>query len=117
MNRCVLRWTLLLGLAGLLAGCATNRVNWNSRIGNYTLDQAMVELGPPDKTAKLSNGGTVAEWLTHRGYSYIYSPFVYGMYPYSFYPYTYERFNAPDYFLRLNFDAEQKLLGWKKFSR
>ena len=26
----------------------------------------MTELGPPDKQAKLSDGRTVAEWITHR---------------------------------------------------
>ena len=56
----------LLALLGALvvSGCVTNRVNWNARIGNYTYDQAIVELGPPDKVAHLSDGRTVAEWVT-----------------------------------------------------
>ena len=50
----------LLALLGALvvSGCVTNRVNWNARIGNYTYDQAIVELGPPDKVAHLSVDGT-----------------------------------------------------------
>ena len=48
----------------LLAGCATNRVDWNGRIGNYTYDQAVVELGPPDKQTKLTDNQTVAEWIS-----------------------------------------------------
>ena len=54
--------------AVLLAGCATTKlVDWNSRIGAYTFDQAIPELGPPDKQARLSDGKTVAEWVTGRG--------------------------------------------------
>ena len=51
----------------LLAGCATTKpIDWNSRIGTYTFDQAVTELGPPDKQAKLSDGKTIAQWITHR---------------------------------------------------
>ena len=51
-------------------GCKTTpKVDWNSRIGNYTYDQAVAELGPPDKSAKLSDGITVAEWVTGRSAS------------------------------------------------
>jgi hypothetical protein len=54
-------------MAGLLGGCATTKkVDWNNRVGSYTYDQAIVELGPPDKQAKLSDGQTVAEWITRR---------------------------------------------------
>lgn len=55
----------LLTLAALiLAGCATHRVDWQSRVGNYTYDQAVIELGPPDKQAKLTDGRNVAEWIS-----------------------------------------------------
>jgi hypothetical protein len=55
----------LFGL--LVAGCSTTKkVDWNSRVGSYTYDQAVAEMGPPDKQAKLSDGATVAEWITHR---------------------------------------------------
>ncbi|HWH71078.1 MAG TPA: hypothetical protein VNT26_16950, partial [Candidatus Sulfotelmatobacter sp.] len=36
-------------------------------MGTYTYDRAVVELGPPDKFAKLTNGGTVTEWIIRRG--------------------------------------------------
>jgi hypothetical protein len=55
-------WLAVL-LAGL-TGCATNKINWTSRVGSYTFDQAVVDMGPPDKQAKLSDGKTVAEWVT-----------------------------------------------------
>jgi hypothetical protein len=54
----------LLGL--VLAGCrSTPKVDWNRRIGTCTYDQAVTDFGPPDKTAKLSDGTTVADWVTH----------------------------------------------------
>lgn len=47
--------------------CATHkRVDWNSRIGSYTYDQTVSEMGPPDKLATLSDGRIVADWITHR---------------------------------------------------
>ena len=59
--------TVVALAAAFIVGCQTTKpVDWNSRIGNYTFDQAVTELGPPDKQAKLSDGKTVAEWITHR---------------------------------------------------
>ena len=55
---------LSLAAALLLAGCATHRVDWNARVGSFTYDQAVGELGPPDKSARLSDGQTVADWIT-----------------------------------------------------
>jgi hypothetical protein len=49
----------------LFAACATNKINWDTRVGNYTYDQALAELGPPDKMAMLSDQSKVAEWFTH----------------------------------------------------
>jgi len=98
------------------AGCATQKIDWNARVGNYTYDQAVVDLGPPDKFARLSDGGTVAEWLTHRGYSYAYPAFGYPYYPYYYGPYypAYVSSNSPDYFIRLTFGPNGLLTGWKK---
>ena len=47
-----------------IVGFATNKVDWNARIGTLTFDQAVVELGPPDKQQKLTDGRNVAEWIT-----------------------------------------------------
>ncbi len=65
--RQVIGFGILLALASFIfAGCSsTPKVDWNSRIGNYTYDQAVTDLGPPDKTARLSNDNTVADWITH----------------------------------------------------
>jgi hypothetical protein len=60
-----LKAVLILFVIILIAGCATHRIDWNSRIGNYTFDQAVKEMGPPDKQAKLSDGFLVVEWVSH----------------------------------------------------
>lgn len=55
----------VIALFGLLfVGCATSKTDWNSRVGSYTYDQAVLEMGPPDKQTKLSDGKTVAEWYS-----------------------------------------------------
>src|SRR6266567_213484 len=57
---------LLLILSVTLSACkSTPKVDWNSRVGNYSYDQVVAELGPPDKATKLSDGKTVADWV-HR---------------------------------------------------
>jgi len=48
----------------ILSGCQTGpKVDWKSRVGNYTFDQAVAEMGPPDKSSKLTDGTLIAEWL------------------------------------------------------
>ena len=59
--------TVWLGVLAvvLLAGCQLARpINWNSRVGGYTFDQAVIEMGPPDSQARLSDGRLVAQWIT-----------------------------------------------------
>jgi hypothetical protein len=59
---------VVAALGFVFAGCSSSKpkVDWNARVGNYTYDQAVTELGPPDKSATLSDGKTVASWVTHR---------------------------------------------------
>ena len=96
----------------LLAGCVTPKIDWAARVGNYTYDQAVMEFGPPDKSAKLSDGSTVAEWLTRRG-QVVVAPGTY------FGPLTpmYSETYVPARFLRLAFDANGRLKTWKAFAR
>jgi hypothetical protein len=122
-RRCFLRLLPVLTLAALVSACSTTKIDWNSRVGVYTYDQAVVDLGPPDKSAQLSDGSTVAEWLTHRGrsggtvgmyYGPAYYPRYHGYYPVA--PYYYDP-PSPDYFLRLTFGPDGKLQACKKFVR
>jgi hypothetical protein len=94
-----------------LVGCATHRVDWAARVGHYNYDQAVTDLGPPDKHAKLADGTVVAEWLTDRGGTYIYSsPGSYG--PYSLG--SVNSYNTPNRYIRLTFDSQGQLTAWKK---
>ena len=58
---------LLTLTVAFIAGCKTTPpVDWKARVGTYTFDQAVTDLGPPDKQAKLTDGKTGAKWITHR---------------------------------------------------
>src|SRR5258706_124739 len=67
--------TLIAALL-VLASCASGpkprlsktearNVNWSERIGSYTYDQAILDLGPPAIIGETSDGKT-AEWILHR---------------------------------------------------
>ena len=59
--------SLLILSAVVMVGCAS--YDWSSEVGTYTLDQALLEFGPPDATSKLGNGNTIASWSELGGYS------------------------------------------------
>lgn len=109
-------WVLGLCMA-LIAGCATHRIDWEARVGGYSYDDAIRELGPPDKSAKLSDGSVVADWITARGMQ---PATVYGAgwHPYGRYgwagPGVWVGPGTPDRWLRLTFDSQGKLASWKK---
>jgi len=110
-------WLFLFALMAW-AGCATNKIDWAARVGTYTHDEAVVELGPPDKQEKLTDGTVVAEWLIQRGrVAYVGGAGYYG-YPgwRGYYGPSYIQ-SGPDYFVRLMFDTNGKLIAWKKFVR
>jgi len=103
----------------LFAGCVTQKVDWQARVGQYTHDQAILDLGPPDKSAKLSDGTIVNEWLTSRGHIIV-APEPYFLEPGCYFgPATpsYTETYVPDYFLRLTFGPDGKLRSWKTFAR
>jgi hypothetical protein len=112
------KWSCLLlawcAAALVLTGCATNRTDWNTRIGSYTYDQAVLEFGPPDRIATLTDGTKVGEWLTSRGYSRgsfaTYGGFYYGDPWVHYYPEP----RSPDHFLRLTFSPDGILQAWRK---
>ncbi len=108
-----------LGLAAgaLWAGCATSqRAEWNTRVGNLTFEQAVTELGPPNKTNSVTDGGLIAQWVTGRTTGSAFnaadeassSPFP------SFHS-TVAR--LPSHVLALEFGPDHKLVQWAKVSR
>jgi hypothetical protein len=110
---------LAVFVALVLAGCATGpKIDWAARVGHYTYDQAVLELGPPDKVAKLNNGIVVADWITRRGYAYTTGGGVaYGYYPGAVIVPSYTQGYSPTYFLRLTFGANGQLTEWKKYAQ
>jgi hypothetical protein len=111
---------LVVALVALaLSGCVTQTIDWSARVGNYTHDQAVMELGPPDKSAKLADGMTVADWLTRQG-QIIIAPEPYFLPPGGYFgPFTpmYSETYFPARYLRLTFGADGKLKAWKEYTR
>ena len=111
---------LLLGVVVvMLGGCATSRrIDWASRLGEYTRDEAILDLGPPDKTATLSDGRTIDEWLEREGATALLQfgtgSYLYGG-PMMQQGLAYRA--GPDWFLRLYFDESDRLVDWKQVSR
>jgi hypothetical protein len=116
---------VLLGLAMVLVGCTTiPKADWDQRVGVLTYDDAVLELGPPDKSAKLSDDTVVAEWLVRRG-GYQVHGYGYGYYGHPYRPYRYPSgfypggsdyvTKSPDRNLRLTFDPGGTLKNWKEF--
>lgn len=102
----------------LFLGCATARVDWQSRVGIYTYDQTVLELGPPDKVATLSDGTKVGEWIMYRGYPRGgYTTFGGGYYFGGPMIYHYTEPPMPDRFLRLTFGPDDVLQQWRYVSR
>ena len=110
---------LVLFAALVFAGCATGpKIDWAARVGHYSYDQAVLELGPPDKVAKLDSGVIVANWITQRGYAYTTGgAAVYGAYPGTVIMPGYTQSYSPTYYLRLTFGTDGKLTEWKKYSQ
>jgi hypothetical protein len=106
---------LVLAMA-LIVGCKTTKpIDWNSRVGTYTFDQAVTDMGPPDKQTTLSDGKLVAQWITHRnggssfsvGTGFFTGPVGVGVGQTTGSAY-------PDKILTLTFGADGKLVAWSK---
>ena len=107
---CSTKFLTVLGLFALLAtGCTTPpKIDWDTRVGGYTFDAAVKDLGPPDKSATLTDGTKVAEWLGARGWS---TP-TYHSFPDGRVIRT-DTGHGPDRWLRLTFAPDGKLKQWK----
>ncbi|MDB6121197.1 MAG: hypothetical protein JWQ71_190 [Pedosphaera sp.] len=110
--------SILCGLV-LLAGCSTTPlVNWDSRIGNYTYQEATADLGPPERSTTLKDGSIVAEWVTRRSTPGTIGigqtgdihtpPFWANPLPNTFRP-------TPEQHLQLTFGPDRLLTRWQRF--
>jgi hypothetical protein len=116
----LLAWLLLAALVMLSAGCAsTPKPDWDKRVGNFTFDDAVKELGPPVASTQLQDGTTVAEWFLKAGAQ---MSFGFGMSSYGGGGGAVgvgHSVTAPPkgHFLRLTFGPDGKLQRWEKFKR
>ena len=114
--RATINWLVLMLVALVLAGCATPKIDWTARVGDYTYDQAVLELGPPDKSAKLTDGTVVADWITRHAQTVV-APEPYFLPPGCYFgpltPMHTETYFPAEY-LRLTFGADGKLKAWKE---
>jgi hypothetical protein len=96
---------LFLAIA-FFTGCATTPpVDWNSRVGHYTCAQAIRELGPPNREARLSNGTTEFKWFPQPGAGLNHG---YGA------GQNFSPGGFSDRYLQLNFDTRGVLTNWSK---
>jgi hypothetical protein len=121
-------WLLTLTSASLLflTACSTgsqptsSHKNWNSRVGNYTYDQAVAELGPPKSTQVKPDGTRVAEWLAQKGRP---GSVGFGMDAGQATPgrresqVPYETPRVPDQYLRLTFGSDGTLQSWRQSAK
>jgi hypothetical protein len=113
------KWSMVALVALMLAGCVTtSKIDWQARVGNYTYEQAVAELGPSDKCTRLDNGAVVADWLTRHAQT-VGAPEPYLLPPGTYFgPLTpmYSETTVPAQYLRLTFGADGKLRSWKKIA-
>jgi hypothetical protein len=105
--------SLALGILLLQSiGCATRGKSfWNAQVGKLTYDQAVLDMGPPDKRETLSDGTRVAEWLTSRGQSGRAVAVSSGYYHGST---VWMEPSAPDTYMRLTFGPDSRLTTWRR---
>jgi hypothetical protein len=106
---------ILAMTVALLSGCTTpTTVDWDSRVGHYTYNQALAEFGPPDRQARLSDGKASYKWYVqppagarfNSGMSY------YGSNGFGAGQTTGTGFNSQ--MLQLTFDSGGTLVAWSK---
>jgi hypothetical protein len=102
----------------LADGCASStKQMWNSRVGSYEKDQAIRDLGYPQKAKMLNDGTQLNEWLTRfgtRGSLFYHSgpAFEGRAFDYSVLPWDAPQ--IPDEYLRLLFAPDGKLIAWDR---
>jgi len=117
--RCFTPGLLLAGLVIVGSGCAsTPKPDWDQRVGHYTYDEAVRELGPPVGSTRLDDGTTVAEWFLKYGAQMSFG-FGASSYGGGGAVGVGQSVTTPPkgHFLRLTFDSAGQLQKWEKFKR
>ena len=111
----VLSLAILFLAVAFITGCKTTpTVDWNSRVGHYTYDQAVADMGPPDKQTKLSDGKTVAQWITLHGSNGAFFGGGYGNGNYGMGAGQSIAQSYKDHVVELTFGTDGKLVSWAK---
>jgi hypothetical protein len=111
----VLLLAILIPFVVFIAGCkTTTQVNWDSRVGSYTFDQAVADLGQPSKQATLSDGKNVAQWITLHGSNGFVAGGGYGIGNYGTGTGQAIAQSYKDHVLELTFGTDGKLVSWAK---
>lgn len=103
----------------LASGCATTpKPDWNQRIGAYTYDDAVRELGPSVASSQLQDGTRVADWFLKYG-SRVSFGLGSGAYTGGSSIGVEQTISPPPkaHFLRLTFGPDGKLQSWEKVTR
>lgn len=115
----VLASLLQAALLVVYTGCASKpQADWNQRIGIFTFDEAVQELGPPAASTRLQDGTMVAEWFLKPG-SQVSFGFGTGFYGGGGAVGVGQTVTTPTpgHWLRLIFGPDGKLQRWEKFRR
>ncbi len=115
----IIGYSLLALILVFYTGCASKpKPDWNLRIGSYTFEQAVQELGPPVASTPLDDGTRVAEWFLKPG-----PQISFGLGT-GFSGHTGAvgvgqsvALPTPGHYLRLVFGSDGKLQRWEKFRR
>jgi len=98
--------------AGKQTGSQTMQViDWNSRIGNYTYQQAVAELGLPNRKVRLGDGKVAFKWFIQPTGS---PRFNHGMYYYGNNGFSVNQAIYNNRMLQLTFDTNGTLTAWSK---
>jgi hypothetical protein len=104
------RWLFLLLGVWLVTGCQSGANElWSGRVGTYSMDEAIKELGPADRQATTTDGITVAQWLVSRSRIYSRNP---GFASWGLF--NSDISSTPDLYLQLTFGRDGRLSSWKK---
>ena len=116
----IARWLAACCLAWMVAGCATSgRVDWPSRIGNYTYDESVKEYGPPLRKETTTDGTQVVEWLLQKGQVYSTPAAGFGMGYWGRWGWggTVNGNSTPDLYRQRQFGPDGRLRTWKRLHK
>jgi hypothetical protein len=111
----VLSLAVLFFAVAFIAGCKTTpAVDWNSRVGVYTFNQAVADMGPPAKQSKLSDAKTVDQWITLHGSNGVFTGGGFNNNNYGMGAGQTIAQSYKDHVLELTFGPDGKLVSWAK---